>query len=108
MISSKTLSHNSHDQTDYLVRTLEEWKKYNDEFSKREFDTEQVKVKTLLEKHQKVRDFAIDIGCGGGWMAVRCRLQWLICCKRGQRYCCQLVCQSHRLRLKGLGVRKLR
>lgn len=69
MISSKTLSHNSHDQTDYLVRTLEEWKKYNDEFSKREFDTEQVKVKTLLEKHQKVRDFAIDIGCGGGWMA---------------------------------------
>ena len=65
----QSLSHLSHDKTDYLVRTLDEWKIYNKEFSMIEYNTPQVRVKDLLEKNPDIRDFAIDIGCGGGWMS---------------------------------------
>lgn len=69
IIPPKSLSVDSHNKTDYLVRTLDDWKKYNEDFSKIEFNTPQVRVKDLLDKFPNIRNFAIDIGCGGGWMS---------------------------------------
>lgn len=65
----KELSHTNHDRTDYLVKTLDEWRIHNNECSVAAFNNEELKVKSLLEKNTNIRDYAIDIGCGAGWMS---------------------------------------
>lgn len=65
----KNLSHLSHDTTDYSVRSLEEWRIHNNNSSICGFNGPEIRVKDLLEKNPHIRDYAIDIGCGGGWMS---------------------------------------
>lgn len=65
----KTLSHDNHNKTDYLVKTLEDWKLHNKCCSENAFNNSELKIKTLLDNHPDVRDYAIDIGSGAGWMS---------------------------------------
>ena len=64
----KDQSREAHDKTMYNLHGVDFWKKHNQEHSDKVFDNEEVKVAQLLEKYPSIRENAIDIGSGGGWM----------------------------------------
>lgn len=66
--TEKTLSKDIHDSTEYYSKFKNEWIEHNEKHGVESFDNEELKVGRLLKKYPLIRDVAIDIGSGGGWM----------------------------------------
>lgn len=64
----KDISKKDHDNTMYYKHGLDFWLNHNKQHEKDAFNNDELKVKTLLEKYPNIRNTAIDIGSGGGWM----------------------------------------
>lgn len=64
----KNISKIDHDNTMYLKHSLDFWVDHNKQHEEEVFNNEELKIKTLLEKYPDIRNTAIDIGSGGGWM----------------------------------------
>lgn len=68
-MNEKYKSVNIHDSANYYNWDLETWKTHNEKHEKESFNNLELKCQDLLDKHPEIRDIAIDIGSGGGWMS---------------------------------------
>lgn len=59
-----------HDRTQYTNDDLEFWKEHNKRHQKKEvYNNSEIRLDDLLKKYPYVRDTAIDIGSGAGWLS---------------------------------------
>lgn len=65
----KNISKNDHDNNMYTNHSMEFWVDHNKRHADEAFNNDELKVQTLLDTYPDIRDTAIDIGSGGGWMS---------------------------------------